>query len=187
MALPLASDPAQPFTFDDLDALPDDGRRWELIAGSLVVSPAPFGAHQLAARRVTDALVAAEAPGTLVLPAPYDWRVESTGESFQPDVTVIRAADFDPGGPLRATPLLVVEVVSPGREDQDRTLKRARYETLGVPAYWIIDPAQPSLTELRLSLRHRYAERTTVTGDATFTTDYPFPVELSPATLIWRG
>jgi Uma2 family endonuclease len=187
MALPLTHDPAQPFTFADLDAIPDDGRRWELIAGSLVVSPAPFGAHQLCAMELAAALHAARTSDTLVVPAPYDWRVEATGESFQPDVTVIRRGDFDPNGPLRATPLLVVEIISTRGEAQDWMLKRARYEALGVPAYWIVDPAKPSLTELRLSSHGRYTERLTVTGDDTFTTDYPFPVELIPAALAWRG
>jgi Uma2 family endonuclease len=187
MALPLTKDPAQPFTFADLDAMPDDGRRWELIAGSLVVSPAPFGAHQLCAMELAAALHAARTSDTLVIPAPYDWRIEATGESFQPDVTVIRRADFDPGGPLRATPLLVVEIISPGREPQDQVFKRARYEALRVPAYWIVDLATPSLTELRLSSQGRYAERAAITGEDTFTTDYPFPFELAPADLTWRG
>src|SRR5699024_4927258 len=111
------NDPARPFTFADLDESPDDGRRWELIAGSLVVTPAPFGRHQLAVRRVTDALAVSEPHTMLVLPAPYDWRVTETGESFQPDVLVIRRSDFDPDGPLRATPLLVIEVVSPSGKD----------------------------------------------------------------------
>jgi Uma2 family endonuclease len=80
-----------------------------------------------------------------------------------------------------------VEIISPGREAQDRMFKRARYEALRVPAYWIVDPAKPSLTELRLSSRGRYTERATVTGDETFTTGYPFPVELRPAALAWPG
>lgn len=186
MALSLTQDPAQPFTFADLDAVPDDGRRWELIAGSLVVSPAPFGAHQWCADRLLMLLDRAAAADTVVVSAPYDWRAAATGESFQPDVVVIRRRDFDPGGPLRATPLLVVEVVSPGREPQDRTFKRERYETLRVPAYWIADPAQPSLTELRLSPDGRYSERT-VLGDAVFATGYPFPVEIVPSALTWRA
>jgi Uma2 family endonuclease len=186
MALPLAQDPAEPFTFADLDAMPDDGRRRELIGGSLVVSPAPFGAHQWCAGRLFRILDKATPRNTVVVPAPYDWRVEATGESFQTDVTVIRRDDFDPDGPLRATPLLVVEIISPRQEAQDRTFKRARYEALRVPAYWIVDPAGPSLTELRLSSRGRYTERTTVTGDETFITEFPFPVEMAPAALAWR-
>jgi Uma2 family endonuclease len=124
---------------------------------------------------------------TVVVSAPYDWRVEATGESFQPDVTVIRRGDFDPKGPLRATPLLVVEVISPRQEPQDRVFKRARYEALGVPAYWIVDAARPSLTELRLTSSGQYTERVTVVGGGTFTTDCPFSVSLDPAALAWRG
>jgi Uma2 family endonuclease len=66
-------------------------------------------------------------------------------------------------------------------------LKRARYEALGVPAYWIVDPAKPSLTELRLSSRGQYIERVTVAGNDTFTTDHPFIVELTPAALAWHS
>lgn len=112
MATLLTEDPARPFTLADLDAAPDDGRRWELIAGSLVVTPTPFGAHQLCAGRLYRTLEDARTARTLVLPAPYDWRVVATGESFQPDLLVIRRSDFDPDGPLGATPLLVVEVLS---------------------------------------------------------------------------
>lgn len=187
MALPLTQDPARPFTFTDLDAMPDDGRRWEVIGGSLLVSPAPTGGHQIIARELTVLLRAAETPDTLAVPAPYDWRVEATGESFQPDVMVIRRRDFDPAGPLRATPLLVIEIVSPRREAQDRMFKRARYEALGVPAYWIVDPAGPSLTELRLSSNGEFTPRASVTGDDTFRTDYPFPVQTTPSALTWSG
>lgn len=188
MAMPtLTHDPAQAFTYADLDNIPDDGHRWEVIGGSLVVSPAPFFAHQLAVRELTAILREAETPDTLVIPAPYDWRVEATGESFQPDVTVVRRVDVEPHGPLTATPLLVVEVVSPGREDQDRTIKRARYEALGVPGYWIVDPAGPALTELRRSAQGRYVEWATAHGDETFTTAEPFPAELTPTALTWTG
>lgn len=186
MATPLTGDPARPFTLADLDASPDDGRRWELIAGSLVVTPAPFGAHQLCVMELAAALRAARKPDTLVLPAPYDWQVEATGESFQPDVMVVRRADFDPQGPLRATPLLVVEVLSAGGAERDQTFKRGRYEALGVPSYWIVDPnsTPPALTELRRSKQGRYVEWATTTGAEQFTTEHPFPVSLVPSELV---
>jgi Uma2 family endonuclease len=186
MALPLARDPADPFTFAELDAMPEDGHRRELIGGSLVVSPAPLGLHQWCAARLFRVLDQASPHDMLVIPAPYNWRVEVTGESFQPDLTVIRRGDFDPHGPLRATPLLVVEIISPGREAQDRTFKRARYEALGVPAYWIVDPARPSLTELRLSSRGHYTEQAAVFAEQTFSTRHPFAVQLALDELAWR-
>lgn len=185
MAPPLIEDPARAFTFADLDTAPDDGRRWEVIAGSLVVSPAPFAKHQRCVIELATTLRAACPPEMMVLPAPYDWRVRETGESFQPDVTVARRADIDPDGPLRATPLLAVEVVSPGREAQDRLFKRGRYEALAVPSYWLVDPSGPTLTELRLSAQGRYVDWAAATGDETFATDQPFPVELTPAALGW--
>jgi len=55
-----------------------------------------------------------------------------------------------------------------------------------VPAYWIVNPAVPSLTELRQA-NGGYIEEITVTGGATFTTGYPFPVELTPSALAWPG
>jgi len=148
MTLLPARHASDPLTFGDLDAMPDDGGRWELIDGSPVVTPAPSGGHQCCAGQLFGLLHDACPPGTVVLPAPYDWRSEATGESFQPDVLVIRRGDFDPGGPLRATPLLVAEIVSPRGQFLDRALRRARYEALAVPAYWIIDPAAPSLTRV---------------------------------------
>lgn len=186
MALPRTRDPAEPFTFADLDAMPEDGRRRELIGGSLVVSPAPLGTHQWWAGRLFRVLDEASPHEMLVMPAPYDWRVEATGENFQPDLTVIRRSDFDLNGPLRAIPLLAVEIISPGREAQDRTFKRARYESLGVPAYWIVDPATPSLTELRLASTGRYTEQEVVLAEQTFSTGYPFAVQMTLDALAWR-
>jgi Uma2 family endonuclease len=114
--------------------------------------------------------------------APYDWRHAETTESFQPDVVVVRRADLDLHGPLRATPLLCVEVLSPSRPTLDRMTKRRRYEELGVPGYWIVDPDDPSVTELRLQGK-RYDEAETVVGADEFMTDWPFPVRLVPAEL----
>jgi Uma2 family endonuclease len=113
--------------------------------------------------------------------APYDWELPDGG-SVQPDVMVIRREDFDPEGPLpaSATPLLVVEVLSPSNAPQDRTLKRELYERLHVPAYWIVDPAIPSLLALRL-IDDRYeiqAESTEVVE-----TEWPYPISLSVANL----
>lgn len=143
--------PARAFTYEDLEGMPADGYRREIIGGTLIVTPAPFGRHQLAVGNLTVALSAGKTPDTLVLPAPYDWRLPS-GDSVEPDVMVIAQADFDPDGPLPATaiPQLVVEVLSPSNANQDLLMKRALYESLAVPAYWIVDPGRPSLLALRL-------------------------------------
>jgi Uma2 family endonuclease len=174
------------FTFDDLDNAPDDGLRRELVDGSLVVSPSPVGRHQLTTQRVTRLLEDAASAATVVIQEPYDWRVAETVESFEPDVLVFRAEDFDPDGYLWATPLLCVEVLSPSHPTLDTVTKRGRYESLDVPAYWIVDPLGPSVTELRLRAG-RYDEAQTVADGDEFATDWPFPVRLAPADLVRTG
>lgn len=174
---------AAPFTYADLEDMPDDGYRREIIGGSLIVTAAPNSGHQRMAVRLTAALLAAERPATVVLVAPCDWHLPS-GDSLQPDLLVIDRADFDPAGPVppSATPLLVVEILSPSNANQDRLLKRALYESLGVPAYWIVDPWMPSVLSLRLDAGH-YRVEAEVAGEDTFVTDWPFPLRLVPAQL----
>jgi len=48
-------------------------------------------------------------------------------------------------------PMLVVEVVSPGKENEDRDYryKRSEYAARGVDEYWIVDPQRQQITVLR--------------------------------------
>ncbi|MGH9077787.1 MAG: Uma2 family endonuclease, partial [Acidimicrobiales bacterium] len=132
---------AEPFTYDDLEDMPDDGYRREIIGGSLIVSPSPAGGHQRVTLNLGTLLRAAETTDAMAMVAPYDWKLPDGG-CVVPDVMVIRREDFDRDGPLPASavPLLVVEVLSPSNAAQDRALKRDLYERLGVPAYWIVEP-----------------------------------------------
>jgi Uma2 family endonuclease len=176
------SPPARPFVAADLDTMPDDGYRREVVGGVLIVTPSPLGRHQRCVGELFYRLRAVRPAGLEVMVAPYDWRPPS-GESFQPDLMVIQQQDFDPDGPLRSTPLLVVEVLSPSNQEQDRAVKRARYEALGVPAFWVVDPVEPSLTALGLDAG-RYATLAAVTGTQRFRADFPYPIELAPADLV---
>lgn len=182
MALPL-SDTARPFTYADLGDLPDDGYRREIIGGSLIVTPAPSARHQIVVGELVAILRAATTAGNLVLAAPYDWKLPDSG-SVQPDLVVVRRDDVDLDGPLPATalPLLVVEVLSPFNREHDRAVKRALYQSLGVPAYWIVDPVAPSLLALRLAAG-RYEVESQVSGPSTFSTDWPFAIRVVPAEL----
>lgn len=173
--------PAVPFTYADLEDMSDDGYRREIIGGSLIVSPSPAGGHQRVTGNLFALLRAAETPETMAMVAPYDWRLPDGG-SVAPDVMVIRREDFDRAGPLpaSATPLLVVEVVSPSNAAQDRTLKRDLYERLAVPAYWVVDPWSPSMLALRL-VEGRYVTEDETEG--TLHTDWPFPLTVELAGL----
>ena len=169
-----------PFRYEDLEDAPDDGYRREIIDGSLIVTPAPNFGHQRASVLLGALLLAAEVPGTVVLAAPFDWR-HPDGGVVEPDLLVIRRVDADVDGPLAptATPMLLIEILSPSRPQYDLAVKRALYERLGVPAYWIVDPRRHSVLALRLT-DGTYETEAEVTGDEEFVTDYPFPVRFCP-------
>lgn len=177
MALPWG----EPLTVADLDAIPDDGHRYELIEGAMLVTPAPATNHQRCVVRLAALLLAAADRDHDVLPAPFDW-VVSQFTKFQPDVVVARRADIGEQR-LERTPVLVVEVLSPSTRVADLTLKRTAYEEAGVPAYWIVDPGGPSLTVLRLE-RSSYAEAAQVVGDTAYEADFPFVVVVRPSELV---
>jgi Uma2 family endonuclease len=172
----------QPFTVEYLDRLPDDGRRYELLVGVLVVSPRPTTVHQLAMFRLARLLDDACPEGLLVLPEPA--LQLSVDTEFDPDVVVARREDVG-GARLTTPPLLVVEIRSPSTALIDLNRKKAAYQKFGVPSYWIVDPdpREPSLTafELRDS---RYVPLAKVTGHERLKAERPFDVEVVPAQLL---
>jgi Uma2 family endonuclease len=174
---------SRPFTVTDLEDMPDDGRRYELIDGELLVSPAPGWAHQEAVDTLYMILRAACPRDLRVLAAPFAVRMNSLNE-LQPDVLVARFADLTEQNLPRA-PLLAVEVISPSSGLRDRSLKRAVYERMGVPVYWIVDPTRerPRLTALELE-DVSYREVAAVTGSEVWNATRPFPVQVIPADLI---
>ena len=170
-----------PLTEDDLGALPDDGHRYEILDGSLLVTPAPNLRHQRCVTRLVVLLEGARLPGHEVLTAPFDVRL-SRITVLQPDLLVAHKADFTPAR-LEGPPILAVEVLSPSTRRIDSSLKRLAYEAAGVPAYWLVDPDAPSLTVLELDAG-RYVERATVTGKEPFHATVPFPVTVIPRRLL---
>ncbi len=79
--------------------------------------------------------------------------------------------------------LLAVEVLSPSTRSKDLLLERGLYEDSGVASYWMVDPAEPSVTALQLR-DGRYVEIGRVTGDQVLALDLPFPVRLCPEALL---
>lgn len=120
----------------DLDDMPDDGNRYELLDGVLLVTPAPIRPHQ---RVLIVLLRAIEDADHLTLPAPVDLPfAEDT--VLQPDLCVWLAGGKDPfyDDPDRP-PDLVVEVSSPSTRRRDLTIKRDRYAAEGLHEYWFVD------------------------------------------------
>ena len=135
----LAQDGA--FTWDDLQTMPEDGFRSELVDGQLLVTPSPRPRHQRAVGRLLGLPAACPAELEVVL-SPCDWKVSPT-TVFEPDLMVVRRDQLDLDQPFTGMPLLVVEVRSPSTAATDQTLKRQQYEQHGAAAYWLVDPGGP--------------------------------------------
>jgi Uma2 family endonuclease len=169
------------FTIDDLDRMPDDGHRYELLDGTLIVSPAPAMPHQRVVA-VLIVLLEQACPEDLVVFPNINVRLD-TATALEPDVVV--ACPADPGGArLVGPPLLAVEVLSPDSALRDLNLKKAAYERYGVPCYWVIDPDldRPTLRAFELS-GGVYREIAHVTGDEAFAARRPFAVQVTPSYL----
>ncbi|TWD74784.1 Uma2 family endonuclease [Kribbella amoyensis] len=171
------------FTPADLAALPDDGRRYELVDGQLLVTPAPQFIHQRAVVRLTTLLESSCPDGLEVLVAPFDFRPTS-GRCLQPDVLVRQSEDVARSSVTRLQ--LAVEVLSPSTRSVDLLLKRGLYEQAGVESYWLFDPEQEELTVLEL-VDGSYVEWAVVQGAKEFSTQRPFDVRVVPADLVRRS
>jgi Uma2 family endonuclease len=152
-AAPLVGPPQGRWTYADYAALPDDGNRYEIIAGVLYMTPAPGTGHQsVSARLVTFLVTHVEFAGLgRVFAAPVD--VELAPDTVvQPDIVVILSANLDRITPSRiiGAPDLVVEILSPGTAGYDRREKQDAYARAGVGEYWIVDPGAQTVELLTL-------------------------------------
>lgn len=180
MAVVSTLERGEEFTRADLDEMPDDGKRYELLDGVLLVSPAPRIAHQRVLANLLVLLKPACPVELEVFFAPVDVAL-AEDTVLQPDLLVARRADLTDKD-LPTAPVLAVEVLSPSTRRFDLTVKRSRYEAAGCASYWVVDPDKPSITAWDLG-DNGYGEPTVVTGDETYAADRPFPVEVVPAAL----
>lgn len=167
-------------TRSDLEQLPDDGHRYELIDGTLIVTPAPSPRHQRAARRLCLLLEAGCPAGLEVMFAPLDVALDDH-TVLQPDLLVAATSDFTDRD-LPTAPLLAIEILSPSTRRVDLSLKPSRFESAGCPSYWVIDPDQPSLTAWELQ-DGKYVEVAHASGTEQVSLEAPYPVDIVPAEL----
>jgi len=129
------------YTAEMVRGFPEDGNRYEVVYGELLVTPAPRHLHQRLVHRLAFALeeyVRRHPVGEVLFsPADISWDEDML---VQPDVFVVpideaRHTDWTAIRHL----LLVAEVLSPSSTRQDRFIKRRRYQEGGVPLYWIVD------------------------------------------------
>jgi Uma2 family endonuclease len=172
---------SRPLTQADLVAMPDDGHRYELVDGCLVVTPAPSRRHQDAVLELA-VLLRQQCPGDLhVLVGPFDVTL-ADDTVLQPDILVAHRTDLTDRD-LPTAPVLAVEVLSPNTRHIDLMLKRSRFEAAGCPSYWVVDPDEPSLTAWDLH-DGRYVEVASVVGSEQYDARQPYPVSIRPRDLV---
>jgi Uma2 family endonuclease len=168
---------------DDLADLPEDGSRYEILEGSLLVSPIPALPHGRALTRLHRLLIR-QAPERFAVGQNIGVLRHAVSQTcLVPDLMIVldEALDRDASALQPAEVLIVVEVLSPKRHAIDLVTKRHYYATMGVPQYWIVDPVAARLIVLRAQKENAYREEIQVNAGERWETDSPFDIELDPA------
>jgi len=133
--------PVPSYTIDDLDRFPQDGNRYELLDGMLLVTPAPLYAHQLVCSRLSLALHAYLEPvdrARVVSPGAVE---VAPNTHLEPDILVVPST-YRPSskwGEIRGW-WLACEVFSESSVLYDRDHKRDAYLAIGVREVWLVNP-----------------------------------------------
>jgi Uma2 family endonuclease len=135
-------DTLERWTAAQVRELPDDGNRYEVVDGELLVTPAPRFDHQDAVARLwrllDDYLQVVRIGHATISPADVELDPHTL---VQPDVFVVKLVDGrrpKNWADLRGL-VLAVEVLSPSSARADRTVKRRRYQREGIAEYWVVD------------------------------------------------
>lgn len=168
------------YTIADLDDLPEDGRRYELADGWLLVSPMARRRHQWVSMTLGQLQKAACRDDLAVFTLPINVD-DPDATHFEPDLTVVRKefALVENGD----VPLLAVEIRSPSTAGRDAVLKRREYARLGIASYWLLDVDTPSLRVLEL-VDGDYVETAYAEGEQAVSVTRPFTVTAVPARLL---
>lgn len=150
-------------TADEFLELPDDGHKYELIDGVVMMSPRATPPHYRTTRsilRQLDSFCIANPIGEVF--SEIDVRLGQDGSGrdlvYAPDIVFVRHdRQIDLTRLIDGVPDLAVEVISRGSRRIDTITMRNDCEKFGVREYWLIDPARKSMTFLRLK-DGKYAE-----------------------------
>lgn len=140
-------------TYADLQGMPEDGRRYEILEGELCVTPAPTTHHQRVSRNLEFVLHAYVTQHQLgeVFDAPIDVVLDQH-TVVEPDLVFVATARLAiiRERAIEGAPDLLVEIASPSTQARDRGAKQQSYARYGVAHYWRVDPTALTLTELVL-------------------------------------
>lgn len=159
--------PSGTWTYADLQTLPDDNRRFEIIEGLLYAMTGPTASHVTALVNLIELLIPLlKASAGRWYPAPFDLFVPGA-DPVQPDLQVLlpRCRATVTGRGIEGPPDLVVEILSPTTRGHDGLTKRALYARAGVREYWIVDPEVRTILVLVLQGDAFHEHHTAASGD----------------------
>jgi Uma2 family endonuclease len=165
------------WTIDDLDALPPDGVRRQLLDGVLVVTGARPVSHQRLVANLRKALSTTCPPDYAI--AAGRWIRDGPRCAVIPDLVVITAEAGARNAEWLAPEevVLAVEIVSPASLSIDRVLKPALYASAGIGGYWRIEPTENyRVHAYALGPRGVYAEAGEF--DDVLRSDQPWPLDV---------
>ena len=130
----------QTWTYEDLFTLPDEGKRYEIIAGELYELPTPWSAHATAIMNLLMLLFPTiKARSAMMLTGPIDVFMKDA-DPVEPDILVLlpdRLPFISKRG-IEGPPNLLIEVLCHWNPEHDRILKRMLYARGGVDEYWLV-------------------------------------------------
>jgi len=151
--------PDKRYRLADVPTFPtENGYRYEIIDGELIVTPAPARPHAALAVRLTlwlSQILSQQHPDWCLITQPFSLEAETETTTYhcEPDLGV-----FDQ--PLEAfvsdeklLPVIVIEIVSPGNPENDYVRKVTAYAAIGIPEYWIVDSRHRTITFLELTTK----------------------------------
>jgi Uma2 family endonuclease len=128
------------YTAADLQKMPEDGNKYEVVHGELLVSPSPRPWHQFVLGRLVQRVAGYLDQNPIGVGAPGGDLSWSDDSLVIPDFLVCGLEEARTMAWARMThPLLVVEILSPSTARNDRFTKRRLYQEAGVPLYWLVD------------------------------------------------
>ena len=169
------------WTEADLDALPDDGHRYEIVDGSLLMTPPARDDHQGIGMNLAILLRQAAPEGWRVL---YEVGVRVPGGNLIPDIAVLKPRSARGIQWRDASDVaLVVEIASKSTDVTDRSLKVIKYAEAGVPAYWRV-AREGAVTIHTLVDEAQYGITDIIKPGSVLAVTYPFLVRFDPAALV---
>lgn len=143
------------WTYEDYLNLPDDGRRYEIIDGTLYVTEPRSVRHQLVLGEILGEIhqfLRTHKLGHMLI-APFEIHLSERTRPVQPDLFYIKLERCPKSNVpfFEGAPDLIVEILSPDTAKVDRFIKPKAYAEAGVTEYWIANPNARTVEVFSLS------------------------------------